>query len=196
MQRTLFQTPVLDALLRGASSLFLRLNGWRVEGALPPGGGKCVLIAAPHTSNWDMPYALTACFVLRLNPRWMGKASIFRFPFGGIMRWLGGVAVDRSRSHNAVADQAQALRESDEPIQLIIAPEGTRKRTREWKTGFYYIAREAGVPIVLAYLDYERRVAGLGRVFQPTGDVQADIAEIKRFYATVRGRNAAQFDAG
>jgi len=125
----------------------------------------------------------------------MGKASIFRFPFGAVMRWLGGVAVDRSKANNLVAASAQAIVESDGPVQLVVPPEGTRGKTRHWKTGFYFIALEAKVPIVLAYMDYERKVAGLGPLFVPTGDVERDMEEVKRFYAGIKGRNADQFDA-
>jgi 1-acyl-sn-glycerol-3-phosphate acyltransferase len=124
----------------------------------------------------------------------MGKASLFRAPWGPVMRWLGGIAVDRSRSNNLVADTARALREADGPLQMVVPPEGTRGKTRHWKTGFYYIALEAQVPIVLAFMDYHRKVAGLGPIFTPTGDVERDMAEIKRFYAGVKGRNADQFD--
>ncbi len=194
MHRTLFDTPLVNTLLRAASRGFLRIAGWQVQGALPDRAGKCVLIAAPHTSNWDLPYTLMVAFVLNLRVYWMGKQSLFRWPFGPVMRWLGGIPVDRSRSNNLVAASAQAIVAADGPLQLAVPPEGTRGKTRHWKTGFYHIAIAAQVPIVLAYMDYERKVSGLGPVFQPTGDVQADMAKIKRFYANIKGRNATQFD--
>jgi len=196
MHRTIFDTPVVNTLLRAGSRAFLRINGWKVEGSLPPGARKSVLIAAPHTSNWDLPYTLMVAFGLRLNVYWMGKHSLFAFPFGPVMRWLGGIAVDRSRSGNLVAASAAALQAADGPVQLVVPPEGTRGRTTHWKTGFYYIALEAGVPIVLAYMDYSRKVSGLGPVFTPTGDVDADMAEIKRFYSGIKGRHPQQFEAG
>jgi 1-acyl-sn-glycerol-3-phosphate acyltransferase len=195
MHRTIFDTPIVNTVLRAGSLAFLRLNGWKVQGALPSQAPKAVLIAAPHTSNWDLPYTLMVAFALRLNIYWMGKASLFRFPFGGLMRWLGGLPVDRSRANNLVAAAAAALRATAGPAQLVVPPEGTRGRTRHWKTGFYFIALEARVPIVLAFMDYGRKVGGLGPVFVPTGDVEADMAEIKRFYAGVQGRNADQFEA-
>jgi 1-acyl-sn-glycerol-3-phosphate acyltransferase len=195
MHLTLFSTPVVNTVLRAVSRAFLKLNGWTIEGSLPPGAAKSVLIAAPHTSNWDLPYTLMTGFVLNLNLYWMGKASLFAPPFGPVMRWLGGIAVDRSKSNNLVAASAQALVEADGPVQLVVPPEGTRGKTRHWKTGFYFIALEARVPIVLAYMDYERKAAGLGPLFVPTGDVERDMEEIKRFYAGVKGRNAHQFDA-
>jgi len=195
MHRTLFDTPVVNTILRTFSIHFLRLTGWQVQGALPPEASKSVLIAAPHTSNWDLPYTLMLAFVLHLNVYWMGKASLFRWPFGPVMRWLGGIAVDRSRSGNLVAASAAALVNADGPTQLVVPPEGTRGKTRHWKTGFYYIALEARVPIVLAFVDYERKVGGLGPLFTPTGDVERDLAQIKRFYAPIKGKRPTQFDA-
>ena len=195
MHRTIFSTPGVSHLLRAFSVAFLRLTGWRVEGALPAHAHKSVLIAAPHTSNWDLPYTLMVAFVLHLNIYWMGKASLFRFPFGPVMRWLGGIAVDRSRANNLVAASALALRESGGELQLIVPPEGTRSKVRHWKTGFYHIAREAQVPIVMAYMDYHHKRSGLGPVFQPTGDVEADMQAIKAFYAPFKGKNPSQFEA-
>jgi 1-acyl-sn-glycerol-3-phosphate acyltransferase len=196
MSRTIFETPVVNMLLRAASAGFLRLNGWKVEGTLPARARKAVLIAAPHTSNWDLPYTLMVAFCLRLNIRWMGKASLFRGPLGPVMCWLGGIAINREKSSNAVATCAAALRQSTNPLQLVVPPEGTRGRTRHWKTGFYFIALQAEVPIVLAYMDYRRKVSGLGPIFTPTGDVDRDMEEIKRFYAGVQGRRADQFESG
>jgi 1-acyl-sn-glycerol-3-phosphate acyltransferase len=193
MPRTLFTTPVVSPLFKGLSWACLRLAGWTVEGQLPAHAHKSVLIAAPHTSNWDLPMTLMVAFSLGLHPRWMGKASIFRAPFGGVMRWLGGIPVDRSQSNNLVESSAQAIRDSQQPLQLIVPPEGTRAKTRHWKTGFYYIALSAQVPIVMAYMDYSTKRSGLGPVFEPTGDVEADMASIKAFYAPFRGKNADQF---
>ena len=165
---------------------------WRA-GKLPPDAAKSVLIAAPHTSNWDLPYTLMVAFALRLSVYWMGKTSIFKPPFRGVMMWLGGIPVDRAQSNNLVAASITAIMQATSPLQLIVPPEGTRRGTRYWKTGFYYIAEGAGVPIVLAYLDYEKKIGGLGPVFQTTGDVDADMLAIKAFYAGVKGKNADQF---
>ena len=187
--------PVVNTLLRAGSGIFLRINGWTVEGSLPPEATKSVFIAAPHTSNWDLPYTLMVAFVLRLNIYWIGKSSLFRWPFGPVMRWLGGIAVDREKSNNLVAASAEAIVKADGPVQLVVPPEGTRGKTRHWKTGFYYIALQARVPIVLAYMDYGRKRGGLGPIFKPSGDVDADMATIKRFYAPIRGRRAARFGA-
>ncbi len=195
MHRTIFTTPGFNTLLRWGCLAYMKLSGWKVVGALPPNGRKCVFICAPHTSNWDLPYALMVCSVLGLKIHWLGKKSIFKAPFGPVMRWLGGIAVDRSKSNNLVADSAQTLIDADDQMQLLIPPEGTRSKTRYWKTGFYYIAQTAKVPIVMAFVDYERKVGGLGPVFEPTGDIDADMATIKAFYAPIKGRNADQFEA-
>lgn len=194
MHHTIFDTPVVNTLLRVVSRATLRLTGWTIEGSLPAHAAKSVLIAAPHTSNWDLPYTLMLAFSLHLRVYWMGKQSLFRAPFGGVMRWLGGIPVNREQSSNLVASSAQAMRAAKGPMQLIVPPEGTRGKTRHWKTGFYYIAQDAGVPIVLAFVDYGRKVGGLGPVFEPTGDLERDMADIKAFYAPIKGKNADQFE--
>jgi 1-acyl-sn-glycerol-3-phosphate acyltransferase len=195
MHRTIFTTPVVNTVLRAVSLGTLRLLGWQVQGALPANTPKSVLIAAPHTSNWDLPYTLMVAFALRLNVYWMGKSSIFGWPFGPVMRWLGGIAVNREKSSNLVAASAAAIRAAEGPLQLVVPPEGTRGKTRHWKTGFYYIALEAQVPIILAFMDYERKLSGLGPVFTPTGNVEADMAQIKLFYAGIKGKHAHKFEA-
>ena len=195
MHRTIFDTPGVNTVLRAFSVFFLRCKGWKVEGALPANMPKCVLIAAPHTSNWDLPYTLMVAFALRLNVYWMGKSGLFRAPFGPLMRWLGGIAVDRSKTSNLVAASAAAITAADGPLQLVVPPEGTRNKTRHWKTGLYYIALQAQVPIILAFMDYERKVSGLGPTFTPTGDVDRDMAQIKLFYAPIKGKRPLQFEA-
>jgi len=193
MHRTIFDTPVVNTVLRGLSIGFLKLSGWSVTGELPANGRKCVLIAAPHTSNWDLPYTLMVAFALRLNIYWMGKEQIFKPPFRGLMMWLGGLPVRRESANNLVAASIEALQAADGPVQLVVPPEGTRSKARYWKTGFYYIALGAKVPIVMAYMDYARKQSGLGPVFEPTGDIEADMVTIKAFYAPFKGKNPDQF---
>jgi 1-acyl-sn-glycerol-3-phosphate acyltransferase len=190
MHRTIFDTPLVNGLLRAGSLAYLKIAGWRIEGELPANARKCVLIAAPHTSNWDLPYTLMAAFVLRLNVYWIGKASLFRAPFGAVMRWLGGIPVQREQSSNLVAASIKALKAAEGSVQLIVPPEGTRGKSTHWKSGFYYIALGAEVPILLAFMDYADKRAGLGPAFQPSGDIDRDMAAIKAYYALLRGKHA------
>ena len=193
MHRTIFDTPGVNTVLRWFSIGFLKATGWKVQGQLPANGRKSVLIAAPHTSNWDLPYTLMVAFALRLNVYWMGKQSLFKAPFRGVMLWLGGIPIQRESSNNVVEASIAAIQNADGPVQLIVPPEGTRSKARYWKTGFYYIALGANVPIVMAYMDYARKESGLGPVFEPTGNIEADMARIQAFYQPFTGKNPDQF---
>jgi 1-acyl-sn-glycerol-3-phosphate acyltransferase len=173
------------------AKMVLRLFGWRAEGSLDA-YPKCVVVVAPHTSNWDFPVLMLVKIALRLKVRWMGKHTLFRPPFGWLMRWLGGLPIDRSARHNMVEQVVELFRTHDR-LMLAIPPEGTRKRAPYWRSGFYYIALGAQVPIVLAYADYRRKVGGVGRVFMPSGDVDADMALIRDFYTGIIGKRPDQF---
>lgn len=193
---TIFDSALLRPVLRPGARGVLRLLGWRVEGELSPRALRCVVIAAPHTSNWDFPFTLLGCFALGMHVRWLGKASLFRAPFGGLMRWLGGIPVQRDRTNQLVASSVEALKAAAGPLQLVLSPEGTRKRTARWKSGFHHIARGAGLPIQLSYLDWGQRRLGLGPLVDAGEDTEADILSIRAYYARFKGRNADQFDAG
>ena len=173
--------------LRAVGALFLWLAGWRVEGGFPPGTPRAVVIAAPHTTNWDLPYMLAVAYVLGIRPSWLGKRELFRWPFGWLMRALGGVPVDRDKRSNVVEQAARRLREA-EYLFLVIPPSGTRSRAPHWKSGFYHVARTARVPLICSFLDYERKVGGIGPVFVPTGDIGADMERLRVFYRDVRGK--------
>lgn len=173
-------------LARTLGRAYLRAFGWRVEGRLPA-GTKAVAIAAPHTSNWDLPFMLAVSYVLGVKPSWLGKRQLFRRPFGGLMRRLGGVPVDRDRRSNLVEQVTDYFATVDQ-LFLVIPPSGTRKRATHWKSGFYHIARGAGVPLICTFLDYRRKVGGVGPVLVPAGDVAADMRVIRDFYATVTGK--------
>lgn len=170
---------------RRALRALVRLCGWEIVGTLPA-ERKYVVIGAPHTSNWDFAVMLAGTLVLGLKVSWLGKHTLFRPPFGGLMRALGGVEIDRSAAHNVVEQIARTFRDSDRLV-ILIAPEGTRKHTDHWKSGFYHIARAAGVPLTLAFIDYTHRRAGLGPTLTLSGDMQADMAEIRAFYDTHAG---------
>ena len=192
MHYTIFDTPVINVLMHWLARSMLWLTGWRIVGGVPA-APKYVLIAAPHTSNWDFPVALMVCFALRLRVYWMGKASLFPPLLGAVMRWLGGIPVNRARSGNLVQATVDAYN-SNQRLIVIVPPEGTRSKVTQWKTGFYYIALGAGVPIALGYLDFRRKEAGLSRMFEPTGDIAADMVEIQAFYAGFSGKNPGKFD--
>lgn len=192
MHRTMFDTPILNVLLRRLALFLMWLFGWRIEGKLPD-TPKFVLIAAPHTSNWDLPVMLSLAFAFRTGLFWMGKDTLFRRPFGAIMRWLGGIPIDRSKSHNVVEQSAEHFRKA-ESLVMVVPPEGTRQKVRYWKTGFYRIAESAGVPIALGFLDYRRKVGGFGPTVVPTGGIEADMETIQAFYANITGKHSDQFD--
>jgi 1-acyl-sn-glycerol-3-phosphate acyltransferase len=177
-------------LARIAGRLWLRSFRWRVEGRLPH-HTRAVVIAAPHTSNWDLPFMLAVSWVLGVRPAWLGKHDLFRPPFGALMRWLGGIPVDRRAPGGMVAQAAARLRAADH-LLLVVPPSGTRSRAPHWKSGFYYIASAAGVPILCTFLDYRRRVGGIGPTVVPSGDVAADMAIIRAFYAPIEGLRPEQ----
>lgn len=165
--------------------------GWKEEGAVPD-APRFVLLAAPHTTWWDLPISLGVGYVMDLEIVWIGKHTLFEGPFGGFFRWLGGVPVDRRKSNNYVQQMADLIRSRDR-IMLMLAPEGTRKDTAYWKSGFYWIAKTAAVPIVCAFLDYKRKRGGLGPVITPTDDLMADVAKIREFYGSVTAKHPERF---
>lgn len=171
---------------RVAGRLWLRAFGWTLDERLPE-VDKAVLVAAPHTSNWDLPFSLAVAWALGIPMRWVGKHTLFKPPFGPLMRWLGGISVDRAAARDTVAALRGAF-DGREELMLLIAPSGTRKKAARWKTGFYYVAVGAKVPIVLGYLDYGKKRGGLGEVFVPCGDIRRDFEAIRAFYAPIRGR--------
>lgn len=177
-------------IVRWVSIAFLKLGGWRMQGDWPA-IEKMVLVAAPHTSNWDGLNMLAAAGYYRIKLRWMGKKSLTQGPFGWLIKALGCVPIDRSASHDVVS----AMREQfalNERMVLAIPPEGTRARVDEWKSGFYHIATGAGVPIVLSVLDYGRKTMSIAAVIHPSGDYEADLKIIRGFYADAVGKHRAK----
>jgi len=180
------QPGVLWRVRRVLGRAWLRLFGWQIEGG-NPSVQKAVVIAYPHTTNWDLPFMLAIAWALGLNVGWLGKKSLFKPAFGWFMRGVGGIAVDRSRSTRLV-DAIVAAIEPRQELLLVIPPEGTRSRSGHWKSGFYWVAVGAGIPIVLGFLDYTRRCGGLGEVFEPSGDIAADMKDIRTFYSGIEGK--------
>ena len=185
MNLTIFNTPILSTLFHHFARFMMRRRGWRIEGKLPD-IPKFVLIGAPHTSNWDFLLFLGVIFSLRANVHFMGKAELFRFPHGWFFRYCGGVPVDRKKSTGLVEQMVKAANESKNFI-LTIAPEGTRHQVVEWKRGFYHIARNAGIPIVMAVVDGRHRTVRIGQVFHPTGDMEEDMKTIKGYFDGIVG---------
>jgi len=166
--------------------LFLAVTGWKVAGSVPD-LPKFVLVLAPHTSNWDLPFILAVMYGLGLKINWFGKKELFPWPIGGVFKRLGGIPIDRSSRYNVVQQTAQTIREREQ-IVMGIAPEGTRSQSGHWRTGFYYIANLAQVPIVFGYLDYARKVGGLGPVMHTTGNIEADMKVIREFYSGITAK--------
>jgi 1-acyl-sn-glycerol-3-phosphate acyltransferase len=187
MNRTIFSTPILQNIMPIVSKSILFCLGWKVQGKLPD-TPKYVMIAAPHTSNWDYFYTILAAFVLKGQIYAMGKKSLTQGPFGGIMKWLGIIPIDRSKSNNIVELTIHQFNISEKLI-LLVPPSGTRNNVTYWKTGFYYIAHGAKVPISLGFLDYSRKIAGIGPLFNPTGNIDEDMKKIRKFYVDFKGKN-------
>lgn len=181
----------LDTLTRFVCATYLQLSGWKVRGDFPA-LDKAVLIAAPHTSNWDGINMLATAGYYRVKLKWMGKKSLTAGPFGGIIKWLGCVPIDRSAANDVVRVMADAFAATPRMI-LAIPPEGTRSATREWKTGFYHIARAANVPLILSVLDYGTKTISLAAIITPSGDYDADFGIIQSYYANARGKHADKF---
>lgn len=182
------RVPRRGGALRAAlGRTMLRALGWRIGPGLPD-LGKAVITAAPHSSNWDFFVGIALVFALRLDVRFIAKMELFRGPLGPLMRWLGGLPVNRKRPVGVV-EQTVAMFADRETLLLAVAPEGTRKPVDRWKSGFHRIAVAAGVPIVPGYFDNRRKVVGFGAPFHPTGDAEADIAALRAFYAPIPRRD-------
>lgn len=171
-----------SAICRGV----LRLFGWKLTGE-PPQVPKYVAVVGPHTSNWDLPLLLTMACAYGVRMSWMAKAAIFRGPLGPIMRWLGGIPVRRDAAQNVVAQLVDRFAESDRLV-LAIAAEGTRSYADFWRSGFYHIARGAGVPIATPYVDYARKIGAFGPTIVVSEDVVADMDQIRRVYESAVGK--------
>ena len=169
------------------SMWILNSLGWTVHADFPD-ERKYVLIAAPHTSNWDFPLGIVAARAIKLDVHWLGKHTLFRWPYGWFFRAIGGTPVDRDRTLNLIQQIAGLFAHSGQLI-LALAPEGTRRKTDHWKTGFYHIARAANVPIVMAYLDYGKKQVGIGGAFYPGDDIDEVFVRIRQFYQDRRGKH-------
>lgn len=181
-----YRDSAYGKLRRASGRLYLRQGGWLPVGYLPD-VPKAVLVCYPHTTNWDFGVLLGVTRSLDIRAMWVGKQSLFKPPFGAITRSLGGIAVNRGANSNQSQMIADGLAAVDSGL-LAIAPEGTRHACERWKTGFWHIARAANVPLVPAFVDYQRRMVGFGRVIEPSADLHADFEQLAPFYAGVLGK--------
>jgi 1-acyl-sn-glycerol-3-phosphate acyltransferase len=174
--------------------LVLWWGGWKIVNKVPPEIKKCVLIGAPHTSNWDFVYALPAMDKMGVKGlRYLIKKEFFYWPFTWLFNATGGIPVDRSKKNDLTAQLKKMIAENDQ-IYLLFPPEGTRSRVERWRTGFYYTALDTKLPIVLGFMDFEKRECGFGKLFYPTGDFNADFEEIERFYRNIKGKNPENYN--
>jgi 1-acyl-sn-glycerol-3-phosphate acyltransferase len=187
MRYTIFNTPVVKSFLRGISLVLLKILGWKASGKLPK-EVKYVLIVAPHTSNWDLFYGIILAFAMKLDAHYIAKKELFRRPFSQLMKWSGGIPIDRLLSSHIVEQMILIFKEREKFV-LALAPEGSRHRKDYWKSGFYHIALNAHVPILLAFIDYASKTGGAGPLIYPTGDLEQDMSIIRNFYLTVKGKH-------
>lgn len=181
---------LLSRAVRAIIMWLYRRHGWKAEGVVPE-PRRFVIIAAPHTSNWDFVYFIGLTQSLGITPHFMAKTSLFRWPVTNFMLDMGGVPVDRNKGGNYVQAMIDEFARRDE-FMLTIAPEGTRGSVQQWRTGFYHIALGAGVPMVVGMMDYGKKTGGLGPVIWPTGDYEADMAKVTELYASVTPKHPAK----
>lgn len=173
--------------MRTISILILKLLGWKITSNFPKDIKKCVLIFAHHTSNIDFVIGRLTFFSFGINPKFFIKKELFFFPLGLILKMLGGIPIDRQKKNKVVTNISETFNNSDD-FKLLITPEGTRKYVKTWKRGFYHIAIDAKVPIVLTFIDYPTKTGGVGPIIHPSGNYEADFAIIRDFYKEYSGK--------
>ncbi len=180
-------------MLKLISQIILRTCGWEIVGCIPDGIRKCVIIVAPHTSNLDFIIGRLAFYTMGVNVRFLIKKEAFKFPFRMILKFWGGIPVDRSKKSNLV-NQVVDMFNNYESLVITITPEGTRRLNYKWKKGFYQIATTAGIPIILGFLDYKNKHGGVGPMIYPSGDYNKDLVEIEKFYFDKTARHPENFN--
>jgi 1-acyl-sn-glycerol-3-phosphate acyltransferase len=179
-------------MLKLISSVFLKIMGWRINynGLNPADFSRCVMLASPHTSNWDFPIARATFFMMNIPVRYTVKKSLTQFPIGLFMNPLGAIAINRApkkegEERQSMVEAMTDLFEGRTELVVLVTPEGTRSKVEKWKTGFYHVAKGAGVPIALGYLDYKKKEAGVGKIIHLSGDMNADMKQVMDFYRNI-----------
>jgi len=180
-------------MLRLFAKLYFWISGWKITTGPPEELKKCVLLAAPHTSNFDFVYGRFGATILGMKTRFLIKKEAFKWPLGWLVKQAGGIPVDRKKNNNII-DVVSDLFDKNDSFYLMVTPEGTRKLVKKWRRGFYAIAMAAEVPIGCVYLDYRKREVGLGLVLHPTGDFEKDLAVIQNFYRDKAARHPDRFN--
>jgi 1-acyl-sn-glycerol-3-phosphate acyltransferase len=180
------------------AKLIFWLSGWTLDDSLKADFKRCVMIASPHTSNWDLIYARSAFWLMDIPIRYTVKKEWMRFPFSLIFGPLGAIAIDRSpkqagQERQSMTEAMINLFAENKELVVMVTPEGTRKKVTKWKTGFYRVAEGAKVPIALGYLDYENKKAGVSKMVWPSGDMDKDMREITAFYKDIKGKHPEKF---
>lgn len=186
MSNSIFSTPFITPICRAIANVCMKLAGWRIDTIDPMSKPPAILISAPHTSNWDFALMISTALHLRIEMRWMGKHTLFKQPFSGLMHWMGGIPINRNSASNAVKQTIEKF-EHDPELIVVIPPEGTRKKVNEWKTGFYHIACGAKVPIIMVAIDGKNKSMRFLGEFTPTGDISADLPLIQHYFDDIVG---------
>ena len=177
--------------LKYLSKFVLRLFGWKIDYKIPK-YDKCIAMMAPHTSSWDFVIGRLFYYAIEIKPSFLIKKEAFVFPLNFLLPWLGGIPIDRSKSTSLVEKIIQMYNEREQFV-LTIAPEGTRKKVTKWKRGFYFISKKAKVPIILGYLDYKNKIAGVYGEYTPTDDTEKDMEIIKSYYKNANAKHPEKF---
>jgi 1-acyl-sn-glycerol-3-phosphate acyltransferase len=174
-------------VIKKLASFIFHSLGWKAVGEIPTEIKKYIIIAAPHTSNWDFFYGRLFFLMKGIPLKFFIKKEWYVFPFNYLFKSLGGIPVNRHRNEN-LTDQMESIFDQYEELAVLISPEGTRSYNPNWKKGFYYIAKKTKTPIILGYIDYQNKIGGFGPVFLTTSNAEADIEKIKEFYINIKGK--------
>lgn len=180
-------------------SLIMKIFGWKIDKDFPKGLKRCVLIAAPHTSNWDFVFAIATFKIMKIPIRFTIKKAWVKFPFNLLTIPLGAIGINRKpkvegEKRQSMVDYMTSLYQENKDLVLVVTAEGTRSKVEEWKSGFYHVAKTAGVPIALGYLDYKNKIAGIKKeLFFPTDNIAADMKYIMDFYANAKAKIPSNF---